>query len=196
MDDQSCSTREAAEALGICVRTAQLWVEQGRLRAWKTPGGHRRILRESVNAELRAREKECGGGASIFEILIVEDKLIQRQILQAKLAGVSKELSVRTAYNGVEGLIKIGEQQPQILITDLMMPGLDGFHLLSTLTSSPLLRPMQIIVVTGMSDAEIQEWGGLPDGVVLFHKPVPIPDLLAVVRAYYNGWSLQRKTLG
>ena len=196
MDDQSCSTREAAEALGICVRTAQLWVEHGRLRAWKTPGGHRRILRESVNAELRAREKECGGGASIFDILIVEDKLIQRQILQAKLAGVSKELSVRTAYNGVEGLIKIGEQQPQILITDLMMPGLDGFHLLSTLTSSPLLRPMQIIVVTGMSDAEIQERGGLPDGVVLFHKPVPIPDLLAVVRAYYNGWSLQRKTLG
>ena len=196
MDDQSCSTREAAEALGICVRTAQLWVEQGRLRAWKTPGGHRRILRESVNAELRAREKECGGGASIFDILIVEDKLIQRQILQAKLAGVSKELSVRTAYNGVEGLIKIGEQQPQILITDLMMPGLDGFHLLSTLTSSPLLRPMQIIVVTGMSDAEIQDRGGLPDGVVLFHKPVPIPDLLAVVRAYYNGWSLQRKTLG
>ena len=129
-------------------------------------------------------------------ILIVEDELIQRQILQAKLAGVSKELSIRTAYNGVEGLIKIGEQQPQILITDLMMPGVDGFHLLSTLTSSPLVRPMQIIVVTGMSDAEIQERGGLPDGVVLFHKPVPIPDLLAVVRAYYNGWSLQRKTLG
>ena len=50
MDDFSCTTREAAEALGICVRTAQLWVEQGRLRAWKTPGGHRRILRESVNA--------------------------------------------------------------------------------------------------------------------------------------------------
>ena len=138
MDDQSCSTREAAEALGICVRTAQLWVEQGRLRAWKTPGGHRRILRESVNAELRAREKECGGGAPIFDILIVEDERIQRQILQAKVSGVSSEISVRTAYNGVEGLIKMGERQPQILVTDLMMPGVDGFHLLSTLTTSPL----------------------------------------------------------
>ena len=196
MDDQSCSTREAAEALGICVRTAQLWVEQGRLRAWKTPGGHRRILRESVNAELRAREKECGGGSQNFDILIVEDERIQRQILQTKVAGVSADISVRTAYNGVEGLIKIGERQPQILITDLMMPGVDGFHLLSTLTSSPLIKPMQVIVVTGMSDEEIQEKGGLPEGVVLFHKPVPIPDLLAVIRAYYNGWSLQRKTLG
>mgnify|MGYP002144481572 FL=1 len=159
-------------------------------------GGHRRILRESVNAELRAREKECGGGAPIFDILIVEDERIQRQILQAKVSGVSSEISVRTAYNGVEGLIKMGERQPQILVTDLMMPGVDGFHLLSTLTTSPLVKPMQVIVVTAMSDEEIQEKGGLPEGVVLFHKPVPIPDLLAVIRAYYNGWSLQRKTLG
>lgn len=196
MDDQSCSTREAAEVLGICVRTAQLWVEQGRLRAWKTPGGHRRILRESVNAELRAREKECGGGTPIFDVLIVEDERIQRQILQAKVAAVSADISVRTAYNGVEGLIRMGERQPQILVTDLTMPGVDGFQLLSTLTTSPLVKPMQVIVVTAMSDEEIQDKGGLPEGVVLFHKPVPIPDLLAVIRAYYNGWSLQRKTLG
>ena len=196
MDDQSCSTREAAEALGICVRTAQLWVEQGRLRAWKTPGGHRRILRESVNAELRAREKECGGGAPIFDVLIVEDERVQRQILEAKVAGVSTDISVRTAYNGVEGLIKMGERQPQILVTDLTMPGVDGFQLLFTLTTSPLVKPMQVIVVTAMNDEEIQEKGGLPEGVVLFHKPVPIPDLLAVIRAYYNGWSLQRRTLG
>ena len=196
MDDQSCSTREAAEALGICVRTAQLWVEQGRLRAWKTPGGHRRILRESVNAELRAREKECGGGAPIFDVLIVEDERVQRQILEAKVAGVSTDISVRTAYNGVEGLIKMGERQPQILVTDLTMPGVDGFQLLFTLTTSPLVKPMQVLVVTAMNDEEIQEKGGLPEGVVLFHKPVPIPDLLAVIRAYYNGWSLQRRTLG
>ena len=129
-------------------------------------------------------------------LLIVEDERIQRQVLQAKVAGVSKDISVRTAYSGVEGLIKIGERQPQILVTDLMMPGIDGFHLLSTLVSSPLVRPMQIIVVTGLTDEEIHEKGGLPEGVVLFHKPVPIKDLLAVVRAYFNGWSLQRKTLG
>ena len=51
---------------------------------------------------------------------------------------------------------------------------------------------MQVIVVTAMSDEAIQEKGGLPEGVVLFHKPVQIPDLLAVIRAYYNGWSLRR----
>lgn len=195
MDDFSCTTREAAEALGICVRTAQLWVEQGRLRAWKTPGGHRRILRESVNAQLREREKECGVSLAGFDILIVEDEPIQRQLLQKKIASLGAEVSVRTAYNGVEGLIKIGERQPNVLITDLLMPGLDGFHLLKTLVDSPLVRPLQIIVITSLADEEIAEQGGLPAGVATFHKPVSVAALLTMLKAYHDGWRRQRQTL-
>lgn len=195
MDEFSCSTREAAEALGICVRTAQLWVEQGRLRAWKTPGGHRRILRESVNAQLRAREKECGVPLERFDILIVEDEPIQRQLLQKKIESLGREISVRTAYNGVEGLIKFGERQPNVLITDLLMPGLDGFHLIKTLVASPLIRPLQIIVITGLTDEEIVQQGSLPEGVATFHKPISIAGLLAMLKAYHDGWQRQRQTL-
>lgn len=195
MDDFSCTTREAAEALGICVRTAQLWVEQGRLRAWKTPGGHRRILRESVNAQLRVREKECGVSLEGFDILIVEDEPIQRQLLQKKIASLGAEINVRTADNGVEGLIKIGERQPNVLITDLLMPGLDGFHLLKTLVDSPLVRPLQIIVITSLADDEIAEQGGLPAGVATFHKPVRVAALLTMLRAYHDGWLRQRQTI-
>lgn len=193
MDELSCTTREAAEMLGICVRTAQLWVENGRLQAWKTPGGHRRILRESINAQLREREKECGITLEGFDILIVEDDPVQRQLLQTLLAEIAPGISVRTAYNGVEGLIKIGERQPHVLITDLLMPGLDGFHLLNTLTSSPLLRPIQFIVTTGLSEEEIARRGGLPERVVVFHKPIQTPILIAMVRAFHDGWMAQHR---
>ena len=54
------STREAAQLLGISLRTAQLWVESGVLRAWKTAGGHRRILRASVEAVLAERRIAVG----------------------------------------------------------------------------------------------------------------------------------------
>ena len=196
MKENTCSTREAAAALGICVRTVQLWVEQGRLKAWKTPGGHRRIFRESIGEQLREREKSIGGGADDFDILIVEDDQIFRQMVQSKLRSVTPMINIRTANNGIEGLIKLGERNPQILITDLLMPGLDGFHMLNTLTSSPSFRPMQIFVMTGMSDDEIFRQGGVPEGVVVFHKPIEIAVLVSLVRAYYDGWRLQKKNMG
>ena len=195
MKENTCSTREAALALGICVRTVQLWAEQGRLKAWKTPGGHRRILRESIGEQLRERERSIGGGADDFDILIVEDDQIFRQMVQSKLRSVTPMVNIRTASNGIEGLIKLGERNPQILITDLLMPGLDGFHMLNTLTSSPSFRPMQILVTTGMSDDEIFRQGGVPEGVVVFHKPIEIAVLVSLVRAYYDGWRLQKKNM-
>ena len=128
MDDQSCSTREAAEALGICVRTAQLWVEQGRLRAWKTPGGHRRILRESVNAELRAREKECGGGASIFDILIVEDEkdwvTLMTRALENEIEerGLSGQIVIDTARNATDARRLMALNAYQLMSLDMRLP--------------------------------------------------------------------------
>jgi len=196
MDQDSCTTREAAKALGICVRTTQLWVESGRLRAWKTPGGHRRILCESVNEILRERENELGFSIHGFDVLVVEDERIQRQLLQSMLSRISPAITVRTAYNGVEGLIKIGQKQPQLLITDLMMPGLDGFHMLNTLIASPLVRPLQIVVITGLSAQEVAEHGGLPDGVLTFHKPLDMKALIAMVSAFYEGWSLKQAKAG
>lgn len=197
MNEFSCSTREAAAALGICVRTVQLWVEKGRLRAWKTPGGHRRILRESVNEQLRERERSLGGAVeNRFDVLIVEDDPLQRQALESKLQGIAAQINIRSATNGIEGLIRIGERHPQVLITDLMMPGLDGFHLLNTLVSVPLARSMQIIVMTGMSETEIVDQGGVPEGVVVFHKPLQLGVLVSLVRAYYDGWRLKKTSLG
>lgn len=52
MTDDILTTAQAARLLGVSTRTAQLWVEQGSLPHWKTPGGHRRIRRGDVLALL------------------------------------------------------------------------------------------------------------------------------------------------
>lgn len=192
--NDTCSTRDAAKLLGISVRTAQIWVEEGRLRAWKTPGGHRRILRESVEAVLHKREREAVGCADDFDVLIVEDDRIQRQVLESKLLGIRPGLNVRVANNGTEGLIKIGERQPQLLVTDLVMPGIDGFQVLSTLNATTFRKPMQIIAVTSLGDSAIAARGGLPPGVAVLRKPLNLAALLNLVLAYHDLWSLQKQS--
>ena len=53
--DTVLTTREAAALLGIAVSTTQLWIDNGTLAAWKTPGGHRRVRLSEVSALLRER---------------------------------------------------------------------------------------------------------------------------------------------
>ena len=58
-DDPILTTRDAARLLGIAVSTAQQWIENGVLPAWKTPGGHRRVRLSDVGALLR--DRACPG---------------------------------------------------------------------------------------------------------------------------------------
>ena len=58
--DALCSTSEVARQLGMAVRSVQLMVDRGELEAWKTPGGHRRILRGSVDRWLAQRRGVIG----------------------------------------------------------------------------------------------------------------------------------------
>lgn len=194
--EETCSTREAALALGISVRTAQIWVEEGRLKAWKTPGGHRRILRTSVDEVLTRRRAELAIPVHRFEILVVEDDPVQREMYETVLVRMGKQrVNVRTAESGYEALLLIGEQQPDLLVTDLIMPGIDGFGMLETLTKRPLSKPMQIVVATALDTAEIEARGGLPPGVSVFHKPVPYSQLIKLAGAYREIWAINENTI-
>ncbi len=191
------STRQAADLLGISVRAAQLWVEQGKLQAWKTPGGHRRILRQSLESMLDNRRQSSGTptlSSVSFEVLVVEDDLVHRHLYEQALQKLAPNLHLRTANGGIEGLICIGERQPSVLITDLMMPGVDGFQMLEALRSGTLVQPMEIIVATSLDDDEICAHGGLPSGITVFHKPVPIARLVRLVEAYRDIWAIQEGT--
>lgn len=180
-NQDTCTTREAAALLGISLRTAQLWVEDGSLQAWKTPGGHRRILRTSVDALLRQRPG-AEPGSSLFDILVVEDDPILLKLYEKRLA--TPDSRVRLAADGYSGLVRMGEARPRLLITDLMMPGVDGFQMLRILDRNGTLADTEVIVVSSLSPEEIRARGGLPERVTVFPKPLDISRLLRLVEAH------------
>jgi len=170
------STRDAAERLGVSIKTAQAWVEAGVLRAWKTPGGHRRISRESVDALLAKRPPllvtPAQSAAVGCLIVVVDDDPAMRQLYGINIGFWQLPLRLITAGNGIEGLLRIGEFSPQVLITDLKMPDMDGFRMLRTLRATPHYRTLRIFAVSALSAAEIRDQGGLPEDVEFFPKPL------------------------
>ena len=175
-DDAYVSTREAADLLGISLRTAQLWVESGVLLAWKTSGGHRRILRKSVNALLEERARQANAPASkgkagaARKLVIVEDDQDLTRLIELSLSDLAEPPEIRSAKDGFEGLVLIGQFRPDVVIADLNMPGMDGFRMINSLLGSEF-APAKIIVSTALSSADIVARGGLPDSVDILQKP-------------------------
>jgi excisionase family DNA binding protein len=184
-----CTTRQAARQLGVSVSTTQLWVESGLLEAWKTEGGHRRISRESVQRLLLTPGTQgavVGHGmahepppASLY-VLVVEDDTTLRRMYEVRMNTWRCRPTVRVAANGFDALLRIGISRPDLLITDLRMPHMDGFEMLRSLKRLPECAQMKIVVVTGLDQAEIDAAGGLPEGIVAFPKPAPFQALESV----------------
>ena len=62
--------------------------------------------------------------------------------------------------------------QPDVLIADLNMPGVDGFELLRTLRNNSQFSKMSCLAVSALTQEEINARGGLPEGVIFMPKPL------------------------
>jgi excisionase family DNA binding protein len=184
-----CTTKEAATLLGVSVGTVQLWVESGLLQAWKTAGGHRRVIRDSVERLLhKAREPLSapppaaapGGAPQAHErlsVLVVEDDANLLRLYQARIAAWPMAPQVTVVNNGFAALLTMGRTCPDLLITDLRMAGIDGFVMLRALQKAPEAADTHIVVVSGLDPAQIQAQGGLPAGIEVLPKPIPFDRL-------------------
>lgn len=193
-----CTTRQAADRIGVSHRTVQMWVENGALQAWKTAGGHRRITLASVERLLDERRAALGGIAAAQRparpmagaascrrpggrsVLIVDDDAMLLRLYELEIETWGLDLAVRKASNGIEALVRIGEARPDVLVSDLHMPGLDGFGMIRTLRNNPDTAGMPLVVVSGMDKPTVLSLG-LPEDIAFLTKPAPLAALRAAV---------------
>ena len=180
-DIEYLSTRQAAHRLGVSLGTVQNRVESGALEAWKTTGGHRRIPVTAVEALLaRRRQGVSGGDSQRMDILITEDDATLQALYQMTIDGWELPIDLRIASTGFDGLLQVGQKVPDILIADLMMPGMDGFEMIRQLRANPALSRMDIMVVSAIDREEILA-RGLPPDVTIFGKPIPFHEIKGFV---------------
>jgi excisionase family DNA binding protein len=185
--NQYYSTKEAAAILGVAHRTVQLWVESGVLQAWKTAGGHRRIVKASVERlVLERRQAHADSIAAVpaprHRILVVDDEPAMLRLYEMELSGWELPIDVVKAHDGFEALLEIGRQLPRLLITDLHMPGMDGFRMIQKLRSDPEYANIRIIVVSGIERSTISSMS-LPSDILVLPKPVPFEHLHSAIES-------------
>jgi excisionase family DNA binding protein len=196
-NDALMTTREAGATLGVAVRTVQLWVESGVLPAWRTAGGHRRIARSAVDKLMQERalvlapgqasDIETGAQTQPTKILVVEDDPTLLNLFSMVIDGWKFPLELTLAVNGFDGLLCIGKRTPDVIITDLNMPGMDGFEMLRALKKPGSgFSALKVIVVSALGLDDIKDRGGLPEDVTFFQKPVDFSKLEQLVTALHS----------
>jgi PAS domain S-box-containing protein len=159
------STATRAEAF---VSEALRWLPDG-VMAEELDGRDQPLPAPNVPAEERAR------------VLLADDNADMREYLVRLLAG---SYDVTAAADGEEALAAARRARPDLILTDVMMPRLDGFELLQELRGDPELRSVPVIVLSARAGEEAKVEGmrmGADDYLV---KPFSARELLARVAAH------------
>jgi excisionase family DNA binding protein len=119
---------EVAEYLGVAVPTVRDWANEGRIREFRTLGGHRRFRPEDVEALLAAFSE---GRSGARRVLVVDDDPATRMLLRANLEADGYE--VREATGGGEAIEAVSGERPDLVLLDVMMPAPDGWQVLQRL---------------------------------------------------------------
>lgn len=180
------STIEVARLLGMAVRSVQLMVDRGELEAWKTPGGHRRISRESVQRWREARQGAAArapaaaagpaaaparAAAAVPRVLLIEDSAHYQNLVSLLVKQAFPGLELHVADDGIAGLALVGQLQPRVLIVDILLPGIDGATLITSLRSHPQFSGCKLIVVTSLDESQRAPYAFALEGVPVVHKP-------------------------
>ena len=127
-------------------------------------------------------------------LILVIDDTPDNIILMSELLGSSYR--VKVANNGERGLrVAASAPKPDLILLDIMMPGLDGYEVCRRLKSDPATRAIPVILLTAKADVEDESQGLELGAMDYINKPFNPPVLLARVRNYVLLKQLQ-DTLG
>ncbi|WP_173290647.1 response regulator [Thiosulfativibrio zosterae] len=188
------TTTEACSLIGVSKTVVKKLADQGVLQTWKTPGGHRRLLRSSVDEYLASFNRGPSTlddvvpeamDSDAMTVLIVEDDLVTVQLLVKVVESLNLKVNVVTALNGYEGLMKVGSHKPDVILADLMMPKMDGYTMLNSIRHFDDGMNATIIVITSFEEKDIDR-EKLPVDVVVMQKPLQVDILKSFLRYEYH----------
>ena len=118
------------------------------------------------------------GGAFAPRVLVIEDDASTRKLLATCLE--MEGFAVATASNGAEGLERLRELHPALVLLDLMMPVMDGEHFRSAQLADPGIAHVPVVCITGVDPAEHRL--GQLHAAGYITKPFDMDQIVAVVR--------------
>jgi twitching motility two-component system response regulator PilG len=116
-----------------------------------------------------------------MKVLLVDDTKTLLSLIQVYLMGWKLEFV--EAKDGDEGLARAREHRPALVISDVRMPGMDGFELCAAIRADPRLHKTPLVLLTALNDEASRRKGKLVGASAFLTKPVSVEELRKTVGA-------------
>ena len=176
------TTGVVAAACQVSIPTVKRWIREGHLAAFQTAGGHYRVTEDEFD-RFRVSRQIPVATAPLDEmprVLIIDDDPVALGAMADAFAWAGR-YKVEVAEDGYEGLIRIGGFQPDVLVLDLRMPGLNGFQVCRRVKANPATRPTRILAVSGYAQGDTTARAFEAGADAFLEKPLDFKRLRAEV---------------
>lgn len=177
-DTEFFTPAELAKRLRVSPITLRKWANMGLLQCHTTLGGHRRYPLSEVE---RLLQRHSQPGNPPLQIMIVDDDPFVSAILQDFLSGLVTPIAVEVANDGFAAGRKLASFMPDIVLLDLMMPGMNGFEVCRQIKNDPATAQIRVIAMTGYPTEENVRQIVSAGAEACLTKPVDHGELLAVL---------------
>ena len=144
------STRQSAKILQVSLGTVQKMVELGELIAWKTRGGHRRILASSLEQQLQRRKRAMRQKTTQNCVAMgIFRRSENGQELLESIADWQLKVDMEMAVDSLEGLMKAVSIAPDLIFLDALIPPVEQVHLIHYLSKNKDTQRIPILVDEG-----------------------------------------------
>lgn len=180
--DKLLTSHEAGLLIQVNPSTINKWVSQGRLNAFRTPGGHRRIRARDLAAFLDEYGMPVPKDfvfAQKKKVLYVDDD--ERQLTWAKRAfkSHSDTIELATTTSGIDALLQVGSFRPNAIVLDFSLPDVDGLEVCRRLKANPETRGIEIIIASGKLTPAIRAEAAELGVKATLEKPFEAKELVA-----------------
>ncbi|WP_071466711.1 helix-turn-helix domain-containing protein [Polynucleobacter asymbioticus] len=144
------STRQSAKILQVSLGTVQKMVELGELIAWKTRGGHRRILASSLEQQLQRRKRAMRQKTTqnCIAMGIFRRSENSEELLQS-IQDWQLKVEMEVAVDSLEGLMKTVSIAPDLIFLDALIPPVEQVHIIHYLSKNKDTQRIPILVDEG-----------------------------------------------
>jgi excisionase family DNA binding protein len=150
MSERNYTTIDIAKLLDVTQKTVARWIDAGKLDAFVTPGGHRRVYASVLAEFLKKYKMHLPPELEALDktrVLVVDDNANIVKTIVRFLNKEADKYDIYTAADGFQAGQAISDHNPQLVILDIKLPGIDGFKVCESIRKRN--KDTKILAITG-----------------------------------------------